>query len=80
MMSATSINYTFCAVLTSGIIPWNAVPGKACGSTLADMCNTPEVKEAIISSTFFPILTAGFKHTYQSAKILTSFPKRNNEG
>ncbi|XP_039195779.1 neuronal membrane glycoprotein M6-b isoform X2 [Crotalus tigris] len=25
-----------------GIIPWNAIPGKACGSTLANMCSTPE--------------------------------------
>ncbi|XP_077199338.1 neuronal membrane glycoprotein M6-b isoform X7 [Paroedura picta] len=25
-----------------GIIPWNAVPGRACGSALAEMCNTPE--------------------------------------
>ncbi|XP_062302982.1 neuronal membrane glycoprotein M6-b-like isoform X2 [Osmerus eperlanus] len=25
-----------------GIIPWNATPGKACGSTLGDICNTSE--------------------------------------
>lgn len=28
----------------SGIIPWNATPGKACGSTLGDICNTSEVR------------------------------------
>lgn len=27
-----------------GIIPWNATPGKACGSTLGDICNTSEVR------------------------------------
>ncbi|CAB1327897.1 unnamed protein product [Coregonus sp. 'balchen'] len=25
-----------------GIIPWNATPGKACGSTLGDICSTSE--------------------------------------
>uniref|UniRef100_H2UF08 Neuronal membrane glycoprotein M6-b-like n=2 Tax=Takifugu TaxID=31032 RepID=H2UF08_TAKRU len=25
-----------------GIIPWNATPGKACGATLGDICNTSE--------------------------------------
>ncbi len=28
----------------AGIIPWNATPGKACGSTLGDICNTNEVR------------------------------------
>lgn len=28
----------------AGIIPWNATPGKACGSTLSDICNTNEVR------------------------------------
>lgn len=27
-----------------GIIPWNATPGKACGATLGDICNTSEVR------------------------------------
>ena len=28
----------------AGIIPWNATPGKACGATLGDICNTSEVR------------------------------------
>lgn len=28
----------------TGIIPWNATPGKACGATLGDICNTSEVR------------------------------------
>lgn len=27
-----------------GIIAWNATPGKACGATLGDICNTSEVR------------------------------------
>lgn len=27
-----------------GIISWNATPGKACGATLGDICNTSEVR------------------------------------
>lgn len=37
----------YCIALNSmptGIIPWNATPGKACGSTLGDICNTSEVR------------------------------------
>lgn len=30
--------------MTTGIIPWNATPGKVCGSTLGDICNTSEVR------------------------------------
>ena len=30
--------------MATGIIPWNATPGKACGSTLDDICNTSEVR------------------------------------
>lgn len=28
----------------TGIIPWNATPGKACGATLGNICNTSEVR------------------------------------
>lgn len=28
----------------AGLIPWNATPGKACGATLGDICNTSEVR------------------------------------
>lgn len=31
-------------VPAAGIIPWNATPGKACGSMLSDICNTSEVR------------------------------------
>lgn len=27
-----------------GIIPWNATPGKACGATLGEICDTSEVR------------------------------------
>lgn len=36
-----NVNMNFMA---PGIIPWNATPGKACGSTLGDICNTSEVR------------------------------------
>lgn len=28
----------------AGIIPMNATPGKACGATLGEICNTSEVR------------------------------------
>lgn len=37
--------------MTTGIIPWNATPGKACGSTLGDICNTNEVRRACANIT-----------------------------
>lgn len=30
-------------VSISGLLPWNAMPGKACGMTLASICKTSEV-------------------------------------
>lgn len=43
---------------SSGIIPWNATPGKACGSTLGEICNTSEVRqpESLIYSHLFSFL------------------------
>ncbi|ROL48923.1 Neuronal membrane glycoprotein M6-b [Anabarilius grahami] len=38
----TSIESICVDVRQYGIIPWNATPGKACGSTLGDICNTSE--------------------------------------
>ncbi|TRZ00075.1 hypothetical protein DNTS_004632 [Danionella cerebrum] len=38
----TSIDGICVDVRQYGIIPWNATPGKACGSTLADICNSSE--------------------------------------
>lgn len=37
------ISDSFCCPI-SGIIPWNAVPGKACGPILENICNTNEVR------------------------------------
>lgn len=36
--------------MAAGIIPWNATPGKACGSTLGDICNTSEVRGRLLST------------------------------
>lgn len=36
--------------MATGIIPWNATPGKACGSTLGDICNTSEVRDRLLST------------------------------
>uniref|UniRef100_A0A8C2GDZ2 Glycoprotein M6Ba n=1 Tax=Cyprinus carpio TaxID=7962 RepID=A0A8C2GDZ2_CYPCA len=38
----TSVDNICVDVRQYGIIPWNATPGKACGSTLSDICNTSE--------------------------------------
>ncbi|XP_017313635.1 glycoprotein M6Ba isoform X3 [Ictalurus punctatus] len=38
----TSIDNICVDVRQYGVIPWNADPGKACGQTLADICNTSE--------------------------------------
>ncbi|XP_056308707.1 neuronal membrane glycoprotein M6-b-like [Danio aesculapii] len=38
----TSVDNICVDVRQYGIIPWNANPGKACGSTLSDICNTSE--------------------------------------
>lgn len=40
--SIPKISDFFCCAI-SGIIPWNAVPGKACGPILENICNTNEV-------------------------------------
>lgn len=41
---AIDSNDTYCSgVVTAGIIPWNAVPGRACGPVLENICNTNEV-------------------------------------
>uniref|UniRef100_A0A671PT34 Glycoprotein M6Bb n=1 Tax=Sinocyclocheilus anshuiensis TaxID=1608454 RepID=A0A671PT34_9TELE len=42
MANLTSVDSICVDVRQYGIIPWNATPGKACGSTLADICNTSE--------------------------------------
>ncbi|KAF7665431.1 hypothetical protein LDENG_00143620 [Lucifuga dentata] len=42
MVNLTSIDSICVDVRQYGIIPWNATPGKACGSTLSDICNTSE--------------------------------------
>lgn len=33
-------------LLPSGLLPWNATPGKACGMTLSNVCRTREVSRA----------------------------------
>ncbi|KAG9349295.1 hypothetical protein JZ751_027738 [Albula glossodonta] len=38
----TSVDSICVDVRQYGIIPWNSTPGKACGSTLGDICNTSE--------------------------------------
>ncbi|CAF98202.1 unnamed protein product, partial [Tetraodon nigroviridis] len=40
----TSVDSICVDVRQYGIIPWNATPGKACGATLGDICNTSEVR------------------------------------
>ncbi|KAG7501588.1 neuronal membrane glycoprotein M6-b isoform X3 [Solea senegalensis] len=42
MTNLTNIDSICVDVRQYGIIPWNATPGKACGSTLGDICNTNE--------------------------------------
>ncbi|XP_019118697.1 glycoprotein M6Bb isoform X3 [Larimichthys crocea] len=42
MANLTNIDSICVDVRQYGIIPWNATPGKACGSTLGDICNTSE--------------------------------------
>uniref|UniRef100_A0A8C6TYN7 Glycoprotein M6Bb n=1 Tax=Neogobius melanostomus TaxID=47308 RepID=A0A8C6TYN7_9GOBI len=42
MANLTSIDSICVDVRQYGIIPWNATPGKACGSTLGDVCNSSE--------------------------------------
>uniref|UniRef100_A0A674NLG8 Glycoprotein M6B n=1 Tax=Takifugu rubripes TaxID=31033 RepID=A0A674NLG8_TAKRU len=42
MANMTNIDSICVDVRQYGIIPWNATPGKACGSTLSDICNTNE--------------------------------------
>ena len=32
-------------VIVTGLLPWNAVPGKACGMTLSNVCKTREVRD-----------------------------------
>lgn len=41
----------FCCGI-SGIIPWNAVPGKACGPILENICNTNEVQKYNLLAAF----------------------------
>lgn len=41
----------FCCGI-SGIIPWNAVPGKACGPILENICNTNEVQTHNLHAAF----------------------------
>lgn len=41
----------FCCGI-SGIIPWNAVPGKACGPILENICNTNEVQTRNLCAAF----------------------------
>lgn len=41
----------FCCGI-SGIIPWNAVPGKACGPILENICNTNEVQKHNLCAAF----------------------------
>lgn len=36
----------------SGIIPWNSVPGKACGPILENICNTNEVQPCNLCKVF----------------------------
>lgn len=42
-MREAAVRVTFHLSDPAGVIPWNATPGKACGSTLGDICNTSEV-------------------------------------
>lgn len=42
-------------LVSTGLLPWNAVPGKACGMTLLTVCKTEEVRtvgneSAVLSS------------------------------
>lgn len=32
--------------MSPGLLPWNTVPGKACGMTLSNVCKTREVSDA----------------------------------
>lgn len=36
--------FFLCVCLSLGLLPWNAVPGKACGMTLSNVCKTREVR------------------------------------
>lgn len=50
-MEAKSLGSTVCihnsvGVHFTGIIPWNAFPGKICGSALENICNTNEVNKS----------------------------------
>ena len=50
-----SVCFTFHLSDPAGIIPWNASPGKACGATLGEICNTSEVRGHSPSSSSRPL-------------------------
>uniref|UniRef100_A0A673LTG1 Glycoprotein M6Bb n=1 Tax=Sinocyclocheilus rhinocerous TaxID=307959 RepID=A0A673LTG1_9TELE len=56
MANLTSVDSICVDVRQYGIIPWNATPGKACGSTLADICNTSELIYMMATTYNFAVL------------------------
>lgn len=46
-----------------GVIPWNATPGKACGATLGDICNTSEVRGMLTWTSFLFFLFYTFTNS-----------------
>uniref|UniRef100_A0A8C1S305 Glycoprotein M6Bb n=1 Tax=Cyprinus carpio TaxID=7962 RepID=A0A8C1S305_CYPCA len=70
MANLTSIDSICVDVRQYGIIPWNATPGKACGSTLGDICNTSEIHYLMILSANWAYLKdASHLHAYQDIKM-----------
>ncbi|TSK17865.1 Neuronal membrane glycoprotein M6-b [Bagarius yarrelli] len=83
----TSIDNICVDVRQYGVIPWNADPGKACGQTLADICNTSEVHYLMILSANWAYLKGACQqtHAYQDIKTkddgeLQDVQSRSKEG
>lgn len=57
----------------TGLLPWNAVPGKACGMTLSAVCKTREVKNNPRRRNI-SIKQMRFTHCRRSSPISTRWP------
>lgn len=67
MWPRSSIKLTLVDVCVLGVLPWNAFPGKVCGSNLLSICKTAEV------SGLFGLFYKGVANTIQITPMVFNF-------
>uniref|UniRef100_A0A3B3SYN4 Proteolipid protein 1a n=1 Tax=Paramormyrops kingsleyae TaxID=1676925 RepID=A0A3B3SYN4_9TELE len=70
--STSNINQLCIDARQYGLLPWNAMPGKACGMTLSTTCKTKEVRKSVLANRLWKVTSQPTQHRCLGLRSLTA--------